>query len=141
MPDEKYRKIDYCHNLDDESCISLSWHQHFSSVGFRGSLGMKGYIGKYCICWYIKSLIRDGLSNMEKKKISLNWRDSQWGHINAVDLDTIFAYYSLLGYFGNYLALHTFYSWSHEFCILRYDFWEYVGIIFIPQIWSGTHRA
>lgn len=52
--------------LGNDNCISLSWHTHFSSVGFRGSLGMESYMGKYSICWYIKSLIQDGLSTMEK---------------------------------------------------------------------------
>lgn len=47
--------------------MPLSWHTCFSSVGFRGSLGMESCMGKYSICGYIKSLTQDGLSNMEKK--------------------------------------------------------------------------
>jgi len=36
--------------LGNKSCISLSWHTHFSSIGFRESLGMESYIGEYSIC-------------------------------------------------------------------------------------------
>lgn len=45
------------------------------SVGFRGSLGMEGYMGKYSRCGYIQILTKDGLSSMGEKK-SLSLRES-----------------------------------------------------------------
>lgn len=36
--------------LGNENNLCLSRYTLFSSFGFKGSLGMESYMGKYCIC-------------------------------------------------------------------------------------------
>lgn len=72
--------------LGNASGSSLCWRAPLGSAGFGGSPGVGSDMGKYSICRYIKSLIRDGLSTTEKK-LSLSLRH----HRNTLDLDTVFA--------------------------------------------------